>query len=300
MIDLSEARKNRSAKRRDRPGSGAAFFMLAPFLFLFILFFVAPALQTLTMSLSESSLTRTDAFVGLANYATLVHDPAFWQSLVHTFYFAALTVVPLAATGLVMALVVRHLRHGSQLMQTVFFLPFVLPVSVMTLVIGWMLHPSLGLVNQLIGGERAWLADVHWAMPAVAVGTIWWTAGFNMLMFLAALSNIPAALYEAAALDGAGRLQSFRHITWPALRPTFGMALILQMIASMKIFGQTYILTAGGPFNATRVTLHYMVETAFVQSDAGYAAAIAMVFVAIVACLSLLQAALMKWLGGRH
>jgi multiple sugar transport system permease protein len=121
-----------------------------------------------------------------------------------------------------------------------------------------------------------------------------------MLMFLAALSNIPAALYEAAALDGANRLQSFRHITWPALRPTFGMALILQMIASMKIFGQTYILTAGGPFNTTRVTLHYMVETAFVQSDAGYAAAIAMVFVAIVACLSLLQAALMKWLGGRR
>jgi multiple sugar transport system permease protein len=274
--------------------------MLAPFLFLFILFFVVPALQTFSMSLTESSLTRTDAFVGLANYATLVHDPAFWQSLAHTFYFAALTVVPLAATGLVMALVVRHLRHGSRLMQMIFFLPFVLPVSVMTLVVGWMLHPSLGLVNHLIGSERAWLADLDWAMPAVAIGTIWWTAGFNMLMFLAALSNIPAALYEAAALDGAGPLQSFRHITWPALRPTFGMALILQLIASMKIFGQTFILTAGGPFNTTRVTLHYMVETAFVQSDAGYAAAIAMVFVAIVACLSLLQAALMKWLGGSH
>jgi multiple sugar transport system permease protein len=300
MTDASKAQKNRSAKRHDRSGFGAAFFMLAPFLFLFVLFFVAPALQTLTMSLTESSLTRTDAFVGMANYATLVHDAAFWQSLAHTFYFAALTVVPLAATGLVMALVVRHLRHGSRLMQMIFFLPFVLPVSVMTLVIGWMLHPSLGLVNQLVGGERAWLADVRWAMPAVAIGTIWWTAGFNMLMFLAALSNIPAALYEAAALDGAGRFQSFRYITWPALRPTFSLALLLQMIASMKIFGQTFILTAGGPFNTTRVTLHYMVETAFVQSDAGYAAAIAMVFVAVVAGLSLLQAALMKWLGGRH
>jgi multiple sugar transport system permease protein len=298
MTDSFQRQKTVSAKKRDRFPSGVAFFMLAPFLFLFILFFVVPALQTFSMSLTESSLTRTDAFVGLANYATLVHDPAFWQSLAHTFYFAALTVVPLAATGLVMALVVRHLRHGSRLMQMIFFLPFVLPVSVMTLVVGWMLHPSLGLVNHLIGSERAWLADLDWAMPAVAIGTIWWTAGFNMLMFLAALSNIPAALYEAAALDGAGRLQSFRHITWPALRPTFGMALILQLIASMKIFGQTFILTAGGPFNTTRVTLHYMVETAFVQSDAGYAAAIAMVFVAIVACLSLLQAAVMKWLGG--
>jgi multiple sugar transport system permease protein len=293
--------KNASAgKARNRAGSGAAFTMLAPFLFLFILFLVAPALQTFYMSLTESSLTRTDAVIGLANYATLVHDPAFWQSVGHTFYFAALTVVPLAATGLIMAQIVWHLRHGSRLVQMIFFLPFVLPVSVMTLVIGWMLHPSLGLINHLIGGERAWLADPDWAMPAVAMGTIWWTAGFNMLMFLAALSNIPAELYEAAALDGASRFQSFRHITWPALTPTFGMALILQLIASMKIFGQTFILTAGGPFNTTRVTLHYMVETAFVQSDAGYAAAIAVAFVVIVALLSLLQAALIRWRDRRH
>jgi multiple sugar transport system permease protein len=299
MTDVSPFR-NTPARNRIGPSAGAAFSMLAPFVFLFILFFVAPALQTLYLSLTESSLTRTDAFVGAANYATLMHDPAFRQSLAHTFYFAALTVLPLAATGLVMALFVRHFRHGGRLLQAIFFLPFVLPVSVMTLVIGWMLHPTLGLVNQIIGGERAWLADVAWAMPAVAIGTIWWTAGFNMLMFLAAMSNIPAALYEAAALDGASRFQSFRHVTWPALRPTFGMALVLQLIASMKIFGQTFILTAGGPFNTTRVTLHYMVETAFVQSDAGYAAAIAIAFVVIVAGLSLLQATLTTWLGGRQ
>jgi multiple sugar transport system permease protein len=300
MTELSQPKNSAVGKARKRIGSGVAFPMLAPFLLLFILFFIAPALQTFYMSLTESSLTRTDAYVGIANYATLMHDPAFWQSLAHTFYFAALTVIPLAATGLLMALIVNHLRRGRRLAQVIFFLPFVLPVSVMTLVIGWLLHPSLGLVNQLIGGERAWLADLNWAMPAVAMGTIWWTAGFNMLMFLAALSNISAELYEAAALDGANRFQSFRHITWPALRPTFAMALLLQLIASMKIFGQTYILTAGGPFNTTRVTLHYMVETAFVQSDAGYAAAIAMAFVAIVACLSLLQATLIKWLSGRR
>ena len=291
---------NTPARNRIGPGASAVFPMLAPFLFLFILFFVAPALQTFYLSLTDSSLTRTDAFVGAANYATLMHDPAYWHSLAHTFYFAALTVVPLAATGLVMALLVRHIGRGGRLLQAIFFLPFVLPVSVMTLVIGWMLHPTLGLLNEMIGGERAWLADAHWAMPSVAIGTIWWTAGFNMLMFLAAMSNIPAALYEAAALDGANRFQSFRYVTWPALRPTFGMALVLQLIASMKIFGQTFIMTAGGPFNTTRVTLHYMVETAFVQSDAGYAAAIAIAFVVIVACLSLLQAALTAWLGGRH
>ncbi|MDB5823415.1 MAG: sugar transporter permease [Herminiimonas sp.] len=273
--------------------------MLAPFLLAFFLFFLVPALHTFYMSLTESSLTRTSAFVGVGNYFTLLRDPAFWASLGHTFYFALLTVVPLAAIGLLMALVVHHARRGGGLLLTTFFLPFVLPVSVMTLIVGWMLHPSAGLINHIIGGERPWLADVHWAMPAVAIGTIWWTAGFNMLLFMAALSNIPQELYEAAALDGASRLQAFRHITWPALRPTFGMAMVLQLIASCKIFGQTYILTAGGPFNTTRVTLHYMYETAFVQSDAGYGAAIGMAFVAVVTCVSLLQAALMKRLGAR-
>jgi multiple sugar transport system permease protein len=285
--------------RRDAPRSAAALPMLAPFLFVFIVFFLAPALQTLYMSLTESSLTRTNAFIGLANYATLMHDPAFRDSLRHTLYFAALTVLPLAALGLVMALLVDHFRRGRGLLLAAFFLPFVLPVSVMTLIVEWVLHPTFGLLNHIVGGERAWLADLDWAMPAVALGTIWWTVGFNLLLFLAGLRNIPADLYEAAALDGANRFQSFRHITWPALRPTFGMALILQSIASFKIFGQTYILTTGGPFNTTRVTLHYMYETAFVQSDAGYAAAIAMAFVVIVVCLSLLQTAVMRWLDGR-
>jgi multiple sugar transport system permease protein len=299
MNAISQAKEIVSARARSRTASGAALSMLAPFLVVFILFFLAPALHTFYMSLTESSLTRTSAFVGLDNYATLLRDPAFSASLRHTFYFAALTVVPLAAVGLLMALVVNNFRRGGGLLLTTFFLPFVLPVSVMTLIVGWMLHPTLGLVNHVVGGERAWLADLEWAMPAVAMGTIWWTAGFNMLMFLAGLANIPAELYEAAALDGATRFQAFRHITWPALRPTFGMAMVLQLIASFKIFGQTYILTSGGPFNTTRVTLHYMYETAFVQSDAGYGAAIAMAFVAVVTCLSLLQAGFMKWLGAR-
>jgi multiple sugar transport system permease protein len=111
-----------------------------------------------------------------------------------------------------------------------------------------------------------------------------------MLLFLAGLRNIPAEQYEAAALDGARGWTLFRHITWPALRPVTTMALVLQLIASLKVFGQTYILTSGGPFNTTRTTLHYMFETAFTQSDAGYAAAIATAFVAVVIALSLLHA----------
>lgn len=276
-----------------------AWLLLAPFLLAFGLFFFLPALQTFWLSLTESSLTRTSAFVGLDNYHTLLNDPSFWDSVGNTFYFSLLTVIPLCAIGLLMALLVDRFTRVQGWLQGAFFLPFVLPISVMTLIADWMLQPSSGVVNHILGGQRAWLADPYWALPAVAIGTIWWTVGFNMLLFLAGLRNIPAELYEAAALDGARGLTLFRTITWPALRPVATTALILQLIASLKVFGQTYILTSGGPFNTTRVALHYMYETAFTQSDAGYAAAVAMAFVAIVILLSLLQAWLVKFLAGR-
>jgi multiple sugar transport system permease protein len=276
-----------------------AWLLLAPFLVAFGLFFFLPALQTFWLSLTESSLTRTSAFVGLDNYHTLLNDPSFWDSVGNTFYFSLLTVIPLCAVGLLMAMLVDRFTRVQGWLQGTFFLPFVLPISVMTLIADWMLQPSSGVVNHILGGQRAWLADPTWALPAVAIGTIWWTVGFNMLLFLAGLRNIPAELYEAAALDGARGFAMFRTITWPALRPVATTALILQLIASLKVFGQTYILTSGGPFNTTRVALHYMYETAFTQSDAGYAAAVAMAFVAIVIVLSLLQAWLVRFLAGR-
>jgi len=276
-----------------------ALALLAPFLLAFLLFFLVPAVETFWLSLTESSLTRTNAFVGLANYATLIDDASFWDALGNTFYFSLLTVIPLTALGLLMALLVNRFVAAQGWLQGVFFLPFVLPISVMTLIADWMLQPSSGIVNHLLGGQRPWLADPVWALPAVAIGTVWWTVGFNMLLFLAGLRNIPAEQYEAAALDGARGWTLFANITWPALRPVTTTCLILQLIASLKVFGQTYILTSGGPFNTTRVTLHYMYETAFTQSDAGYAAAIAMAFVVVVILLSLLQAWVVRWMDRR-
>ena len=290
MADFHSVQKGR------RGETLPALVLLAPFGIVFLLFFLLPTFQTFYMSLTESSLTRTNAFIGIANYVTLVQDPSFWSAVGNTFYFALLTVVPLTALGLLMAMLVDHFTRASSWLQGAFFLPYVLPISVMTLIADWMLQPSAGVINQVLGIERAWLADVTWALPSVAIATIWWTVGFNMLMFLAGLRNIPADLYEAASLDGARGFTLFRTITWPAMRPVVGLALVLQLIASMKVFGQTYILTVGGPFNTTRMTLHYMYETAFTQSDAGYAAAIAMAFVAIVIALSLAQAGLSRWL----
>jgi multiple sugar transport system permease protein len=290
-----------SAKRSRRKGVDArgqmrmAWLMLAPFVLAYLLFFLWPALQTVRLSFTDSGLTDTKGYVGLANYVQLVADDDFWSALIQTGYFALLTVIPLTALGLVMALLVNRLTRTRAIVQAIFFLPYVLPVAVMTLIFGWLYHPVYGLINAVLGGQRAWLNDVNWAMPSVAIATIWWTVGFNMLLFVAGLKNIPGELYEAATLDGANRWEQFRYITWPQLKPTTSLVFMLQLIASFKIFSQPYILTGGGPFNTTRVVLQYMYEQGFTSQNAGYASAIACAFLLVVLVLALLQAGL-TWL----
>jgi multiple sugar transport system permease protein len=291
-----------SGRRRE---SLIGWALMTPFLIAYLLFFFWPALQTLRLSFTESGLTDTKSFVGLANYAELMQDGDFWGALLHTAYFALLTVIPMSALGLGLALLVNRLLSSPRLRvigaisQALFFLPFVLPVAVMTLIVGWILHPNFGIVNLVFGGTRAWLNDADWAMPMVALATIWWNVGFNMLLFLAGLRNIPAELYEAAALDGATGWATFRYITWRQLRPVTAMVLMLQLLASLKIFAQPYILTNGGPFNSTRVMLHYMYETAFTDQNVGYASAIACAFLFLVLMIVGIQMLLMAWLNRR-
>lgn len=275
------------------------WMLLAPFLLAFLLFFVIPAFQTLQLSFTDSGLTETHGYVGFANYVELLQDPSFWDSLLQTAYFALLTVIPLTALGLVMAMLINRLTRFAGLVQAIFFIPNILPIAVMAMIAGWMLHPTFGVVNLVAGTEIAWLNDPDFAMPMVAIATIWWTVGFNVLLFLAALKNIPQDLYEAARLDGASEWGIFRYITWRQLRPVTLMVFGLQLVASLKIFGQTYLLTGGGPFDSTKVVLHYMYETGFVNQNAGYASAIAVVFVLIVLAILLLQSLLSRFINRR-
>ncbi|MGY4109066.1 carbohydrate ABC transporter permease [Aeromonas encheleia] len=275
------------------------WLMLAPFLLAFLLFFVIPALQTLQLSFTDSGLTETHGYVGFANYVELLQDSSFWDSLLQTAYFALLTVIPLTALGLVMAMLICRLTHFAGLVQAIFFIPNILPIAVMAMIGGWMLHPTFGVVNLAAGTEIAWFNEPDFAMPMVAIATIWWTVGFNVLLFMAALKNIPQDLYEAARLDGASEWGIFRYITWRQLRPVTVMVFGLQLVASLKIFGQTYLLTGGGPFDSTKVVLHYMYETGFVNQNAGYASAIAVVFVLIVLLILVLQSLANRFINRR-
>jgi multiple sugar transport system permease protein len=272
-----------------------AWALVAPFLFFYGLFLMYPAIQVCYLSLTNSDIAGQGGFIGLRNYVELMRDQDFWASVAHTVYFVVLTVVPNTAVGFFLALLVVRLKRLRLPILSAFFLPYILPVSVVTTTALWILDANFGIFNYFAGTAVAWFQDPTWAMPAVALVTIWWTVGFNMLLFIAGLQNIPGDLYEAAAIDGANALQRFIKITCPLIWPIASLVLVLQLIAQFKIFDQVYLLTGGGPYNSTTVVLLYMYRQAFQQNRGGYASAVAIVLVVIIILVSALQFQLLRF-----
>jgi multiple sugar transport system permease protein len=285
---MPQAQRNAS-RTQHRKGWRIAWFFVTPFLLFYGLFLIYPAIQVAYLSLTNADIAGQGKFIGPANYVELIHDQDFWASIWHTLYFIVLTVVPNTAVGFLFALLVVRLKRLRLTVLSAFFLPYVLPVSVVTTASLWLLDANFGVINYLTGSTVAWFADPTWAMPGVAVVTIWWTVGFNMLLFIAGLQNISSELYEAAALDGATALQRFLFITCPLIWPVTSLVLILQLILQFKIFDQVYLLTLGGPYNSTTVVLFYMYRLAFQQNRGGYAATVAIVLVVVIIVGSALQ-----------
>jgi multiple sugar transport system permease protein len=271
-----------------------AWLFVAPFGFFYLLFFIYPAIQVCYLSLTNSDIAGRGNFIGLQNYVELVRDADFWASVAHTLYFVLLTVVPNTAIGFFLALLVVRLRRLRLPVLSAFFLPFVLPVSVVTTMALWMLDTNFGIINYLFGTQITWFQDPTWAMPAVSAVTVWWTVGFNMLLFIAGLQNISPDIYEAAAIDGVNAFQRFLRITCPLIWPVASLVLILQLIAQLKIFDQVYLLTQGGPYNSTMVVLLYMYRQAFQENRGGYASAVSIALVLIMLVISALQVRLLS------
>lgn len=292
-----------SRKRRERREIRSAILLIAPFLIVFSLFFLYPTARVITLSFTDAPLIGDGNWIGFGNYIKLFNDRLFYTSLWNNIYFALLTVVPTTAIALMIALAVNRLGGRIQaLVLTLFFLPYVLPVSVVTMIWWWMLDFQFGILQPLIaaitGRPVAVFKDPVWVMPMIALVTIWWTNGFNVLLFIAGLRNIPPDLYEAAALDGAGPWQRFRRVTWPLLWPVTALVLTLQLILQLKLFDQVYLLSKGGPFNQSYVILLQMYREAFQLNHGGYAAAIAMVLFVVIVIVSVLQFQLLR-IGGR-
>jgi multiple sugar transport system permease protein len=272
---------------------------VAPFLLLYALILIFPLLRGMWLSLNQVDLFGDGHFVGLGNYARLMQDPIFGTSMLNTFEVALMIVPPLTVIALALALALNRASKGAAIMRGIFFSSAVLSVTIVTLIWRFVLAPDAGLLGTLwqsLGWEPlGFLSDPSLVLPALAMTTIWWSLGFPMLLFLAGLQQIPEDMYEAAALDQARPWTTFWKITVPALRRTIVLVIMLQTAAQLQLFGQSQLLTAGGPSGASRTAVLFLFETAFGRWELGYASAAAELLFLIILAVTLTQ----YWATGR-
>ncbi|WP_043641078.1 carbohydrate ABC transporter permease [Nonomuraea candida] len=286
-----------AAKPRVRRGwTQHGLVFVAPFLLIYVVFLVWPTLLGFKMSFSSVNIAGgNDHFVGFANYAEAFADPRMWRSLWNTLVFTVLSTIPLVLLGLVFALLVHHLRFVQWLWRLSFFGPFLLPSAVVSILWLQMIYPpEYGLINGTLGTDVLWLGDPSVAMWSMVLTTVWWTVGFNFLLYLAALQAIPRHLYEAAAIDGATAWDRLRSITLPLLGRTTTLIVVLQLVASLKVFDQIYLMTGGGPQDATRPIIEYAYDIGFTGYRTGYASAVSYILFALIVIVSLAQLRLFR------
>lgn len=271
----------------------AAWLFLIPYLGFFICFLLFPILRGMYVSLFDAALGRESIFVGLENYVTIFKDKAFWQSLFNTLFFVVISTPAIVLVGFVFAIFVNSKLKGTTFLRVSYFASYVLSMAVVTGLWIFIYQPYTGLLsvitNALGLGEIYWLNTKWLVWFAILVTTIWWTVGFNMVLFLVGLQDIPDEIYEAAEIDGANSRQILFRITIPLLRDTTVLVILLQTISSFKLFGQTYLMASGGPGTHTRTLVHYIYETGFTNRRMGLAAAMSVAFFVVVLLVSLLQ-----------
>jgi multiple sugar transport system permease protein len=275
---------------RGRRGENRAGWLFAtPFLALYVAFLIGPVLIGLVISLFNTTTVKPGlgSWVGLSNYADVLSKGDFWASMWHSVLFTLLTTPLLVLLPLLFAVLASRMVRNRWFFRLAFFAPYVVPSSAVCLIFAFMYTPETGLITNAFTGVGLdppdFFGSTSGAWFAVVLLTVWWTFGFNFILYTAALQEISEEVYEAASIDGAGPWQQIRLITVPLLRPTMGLVLMLQVLASLKVFDQIYILLAGGPAYSTRPVIQYIFDTGFSAYRGGYAAAATMVyFVALV------------------
>ena len=280
-----------------RAGSLTAWLFLAPYLVLFVAFVLAPIFLGLWISLHNWDFTLPGKpFVGLDNYTALL-DPGsvsfepFWNSMKATGIFTLFTVPLLIVVPLAVALVMNEKFRGRDVFRAVYFAPYVLGVAVVGVMWRFLLDRNIGAINSYLGAiglpdDIAWLSSLPAAWVALIGVTVWWTLGFNSVIYLAGLQDIPRELYEAARVDGATRWASFWHITLPSLRPVTMFVTLITIIASANMFGQSFIMTNGAPAQDTRTAIFYIAETGLQNFQMGEAAAASWILTVALMVLS--------------
>ena len=270
------------------------WLLLTPAAILLVAFTHYPTVATVFDSFySKGSASRPSRFIALGNYEMLIEDPIFWKVLLNNLWFALGTIPTSVALAIAMALLVNRALPGRALVRMAYFTPTILPMIAVANIWLFFYSPGIGLIDQILGWfglpGHNWLGDPDTVLPAIIVMTIWKEAGFFMIFYLAALQHLPPELREAARLEGASRWYYFRRVIFPLLMPTTLFVLINAVLNSFKMVDHLFILTKGGPDNASNLLLYYIFESAFSFFDTSYAATLTVVLLALLALFALAQ-----------
>lgn len=292
------ASRRRRRRLRLRDLEGYAF--LWPSFIGFFLFVLVPVVAALGISFTNWDLVNTPSWVGVQNYQNLIRtDPIFKDVVRNTLLFTLVTVPARVVFSLLLAVLLNQGVRGIGLFRTAYFMPVVAPVVATALVWAWILDGNFGLLNFLLlhlGVQRPpnWLQSTTWALPAIMIFSVWKNVGFTTIIYLAGLQNIPSELYEAASVDGAGRFGKFRYVTVPLVSPTTFFVLIISLIFAFQVFEESFVMTNGGPANATTTIVFDIYETGFKYYNMGTASALAWILFAIILVVTLVQLVLQR------
>jgi len=290
--DPQRGKRHRSATEIEDFWTG--LICLFPTVVVTLGFVIIPVAFSFYLSFHQWNILKPDKpFVGFDNYVRMFQTDEFWKALEHTVLYT-IGVVPVGLViSLGVALLLNQRIAGLSLYRTGYFLPVVTSTIVVAVVWTWLYNPYYGLINLALKTlgvpQPGWLTDPKWALPAIIIMSIWKNMGYHMVIFLSGLQAISSSYYEAADIDGASRLDKFRFITWPLLRPTTALVLMTSVIFSFQIFGPVYVMTGGGPMRSTTVLLYYIYQRGFEFKEMGYASAVAWVLFAIIFSLTLIQ-----------
>jgi multiple sugar transport system permease protein len=308
---ITASRGTRAAKSTRVRGQGAinshspahrndgrlAWVMIAPALLGFLVFFLYPTLRGIYLSFTDFKVLTPPTFTGFDNFVRLFGDQVFWSSLGVTVYFVLLSVVFGMTISLVTAVVLHRLTSNT-VVRGIIILPFLISGVVAATTWSWMLDSQLGVVNMLIeqltGEPIMFLGSRAWAIPSIAMISVWKSMGYNAIIIFAGLQTIPPTIYEAGRIDGANEVQMFRRLTLPLLRPILAMVLVLTVIGSFQVFDIVAVTTKGGPANASNVLQMYIYDKAFGQFDFGYGATMSLALFAMLIIITFLQMRLMR------
>jgi multiple sugar transport system permease protein len=299
MTAVGAVRAQVAAKTPEWRAGRAGWLFIAPAIVLIGVFFFLPVAASLLLSITDFDLysianPSNVRIVGARNYVDLMHNQTFWLALKNTFYFALVGGPLTVATSLGAALLLNaKVVRFKTFFRTIYFLPFVTTLVAVAIVWRYLYHPQYGFLNYALGyigiHPIDWLGDPRWAMPAIILLAVWKNFGYNMLIFIAGLQAVPEDLYEAAALDGAGAVRQFWHVTLPNLAPTFVFVAVVTMIGYFQLFAEPYVMTTGGPLGATTSLVLFMYQEGFRWWRLGVAASIAFLLFIIILVWTAIQ-----------